>query len=56
LQPAFAYLGNGEGSYPASEEASRRVLSLPMHPYLNEADQDKICAAVAGQLVSGAAS
>jgi UDP-2-acetamido-2-deoxy-ribo-hexuluronate aminotransferase len=27
---------------PQSEAASERVLSLPMHPYLSEADQDHI--------------
>ena len=36
------------GPLPHSEEASRRVLSLPMHPYLDEAVQDRIVAAVAG--------
>jgi dTDP-4-amino-4,6-dideoxygalactose transaminase len=29
---------------PVSEEISRRVLSLPMHPYLDEAVQDRIVA------------
>jgi UDP-2-acetamido-2-deoxy-ribo-hexuluronate aminotransferase len=42
LQPAFAYLAKGPGSFPNSEHASRRVLSLPMHPYLKESDQDRI--------------
>lgn len=34
LQPAFANLGLGEGDFPVSESASRRVLSLPMHPFM----------------------
>jgi UDP-2-acetamido-2-deoxy-ribo-hexuluronate aminotransferase len=46
-QPAFAYLNYGEGSFPHAESAAQRVLSLPMHPYLGEADQDRICEAVA---------
>jgi dTDP-4-amino-4,6-dideoxygalactose transaminase len=25
-----------------SENASRRIFSLPMHPYLNQADQERI--------------
>jgi UDP-2-acetamido-2-deoxy-ribo-hexuluronate aminotransferase len=46
LQPAFAGLGQGEGSFPVSEAAARRVISLPMHPFLDEATQDRIVAAV----------
>ncbi len=30
-----------------AKRASERVLSLPMHPYLSEADQDRVVAAVA---------
>ena len=47
LQPAFADLGGREGQLPHSEKASREVMSLPMHPYLSDADVDAICAAVA---------
>ncbi|MBQ4313253.1 MAG: DegT/DnrJ/EryC1/StrS family aminotransferase, partial [Clostridia bacterium] len=36
LQTAYTHLGCGEGSLPVSENASSRVLSLPMHPYLDE--------------------
>lgn len=36
LQPAFAYLEKGIGSFPLAEASSKRVLSLPMHSYLNE--------------------
>jgi dTDP-4-amino-4,6-dideoxygalactose transaminase len=39
LQTAYAGLGLGEGSFPVSEDASRRIFSLPMHPYLTEEDQ-----------------
>jgi UDP-2-acetamido-2-deoxy-ribo-hexuluronate aminotransferase len=46
LQPAFASLRQGEGSFPKAEAAARRVLSLPMHPFLDEATQDRIVAAV----------
>lgn len=31
---------------PVAQTASERVLSLPMHPYLSEADQEEIAAAV----------
>jgi UDP-2-acetamido-2-deoxy-ribo-hexuluronate aminotransferase len=30
------------GDFPVTEEATRSVLSLPMHPYLTAADQDRI--------------
>lgn len=46
LQPAFRGLGYGEGSFPVAEAAARRVLSLPMHPYLTADDQDRICDAI----------
>ncbi|WP_036666336.1 DegT/DnrJ/EryC1/StrS family aminotransferase [Paludibacterium yongneupense] len=46
LQPAFADLKQPAGSFPHAEAASRRVMSLPMHPFLDEATQDAIVAAV----------
>ena len=45
-QPVFAPLGHKRGSFPVSETAAREVLSLPMHPFLSEADQDRIVRAV----------
>jgi UDP-2-acetamido-2-deoxy-ribo-hexuluronate aminotransferase len=41
-QPVFASLGYQWGDFPESEKASRQVLSLPMHPFLAEDDQDRI--------------
>ena len=46
MQPAFASLGQGEGSFPLSDAAARRVMSLPMDAFLDEATQDRIVAAV----------
>lgn len=46
LQPAFASLQFGSGSFPAAEHAAERVLSLPMHPYLTEQDQQVVVKAV----------
>jgi dTDP-4-amino-4,6-dideoxygalactose transaminase len=45
-QPAFAFLGQAAGSFPKSENAARRVISLPMHAYLDEKTQDRIVEAV----------
>jgi len=42
LQKAFAHLGYKPGDFPVSESASRRIFSLPMHPYLGQADQERI--------------
>lgn len=46
LQPAFLGLGYSKGDFPNSERAADRVLSLPMHPYLQAEEQDRICEAV----------
>jgi UDP-2-acetamido-2-deoxy-ribo-hexuluronate aminotransferase len=45
-QPVFAYLGYKWGDFPESEKASREVISLPMHPFLSEEQQDRVVAAV----------
>jgi UDP-2-acetamido-2-deoxy-ribo-hexuluronate aminotransferase len=36
LQTAYAGLCYKEGDFPLSESASRRIVSLPMHPYLTD--------------------
>jgi dTDP-4-amino-4,6-dideoxygalactose transaminase len=42
LQKIFKYLDYKKGSFPISEKVSRRILSLPMHPYLDIKDQNFI--------------
>ncbi|MBU28455.1 MAG: aminotransferase DegT [Flavobacteriales bacterium] len=42
LQNGYAKYFNKECSLTVSEETSKRILSLPMHPYLSESDQDKV--------------
>jgi dTDP-4-amino-4,6-dideoxygalactose transaminase len=46
LQRAFSYLGYREGDFPVSEDSAKRIFSLPMHPYLSEADQWRIASAL----------
>jgi UDP-2-acetamido-2-deoxy-ribo-hexuluronate aminotransferase len=46
LQPAFNHLGHREGEFPRAEAAAKRVVSLPMHPYLTESDLVSITEAV----------
>lgn len=45
-QPVYAPLGLGPGSFPVAESAASEVLSLPMHPHLDEPTQDRIVAAI----------
>jgi UDP-2-acetamido-2-deoxy-ribo-hexuluronate aminotransferase len=45
-QPVFSVCGYRWGDFPVSEKASREVLSLPMHPFLSAADQDRIAGAI----------
>lgn len=47
LQPAFADLGHGPGSFPHAERAAREVLSLPMFPELTPAQQQQVASALA---------
>jgi len=42
LQDAFADLGYKKGDFPRCEDFASRIFSLPMHPYLSEAEQDKV--------------
>ncbi len=42
LQGAFAHLEYQAGDFPISEATANRILSLPMHPYLSQTDQQRI--------------
>jgi UDP-2-acetamido-2-deoxy-ribo-hexuluronate aminotransferase len=42
LQAPYRPYGAGEGSLPVSESICRRVMSLPMHPYLPDDDARRI--------------
>lgn len=42
LQEAFTGLGYKQGDFPVSEEIAGRIFSIPMHPYLEANDQDRI--------------
>ena len=45
-QPVFASDESQLGEFPVSEMVSGEVLSLPMHPFLNDEDQESIVAAI----------
>ncbi len=46
LQRAFASLGYSEGQFPVAEDCSRRIFSLPMHPYLTKKEQERVIGAL----------
>ena len=46
LTPAYAHLGKGPGSFPHSERAAARILSLPMFPELTEEQAAYVASAV----------
>lgn len=45
-QPAYETFPRAPGGLATSERLASRVLSLPMHPYLDDAQQDRVIAAV----------
>ena len=45
-QKAYAWMRLSDTDYPNSIEATNRVLSLPMHPYLKPEDQDTVIRAL----------
>lgn len=48
--PAYADLGFGEGSLPATERAAREILSLPIYPSMADAALVQVCEAL-GQIL-----
>lgn len=49
-QTAYKHYPVAEGGLPGCESLSQDVISLPMHAYLTEADQERVIAAVQGAL------
>lgn len=45
LQPVFENLGHQEGDFPVTERVATQGLSLPMNPYLTDAEIDQVCSA-----------
>lgn len=45
-QRAFRNLNLNDEDYPNAVEATKRVLSLPMHPYMSEEDVEYICSVI----------
>ncbi len=41
-QPAYSKFGYAWGDFPVAEQASRDVISLPMHPFLTSGEQNRV--------------
>ena len=50
---AYAHLGLGPGTAPVAEAAAGEILSLPMHPHLSEAMQDRVVEVLADAVAGG---
>jgi dTDP-4-amino-4,6-dideoxygalactose transaminase len=50
LQPAFSDLGCGTGAFPVTEEASKKIISLPMHAKLSDFEIERVTAALSAYL------
>ncbi|GJM25359.1 MAG: aminotransferase DegT/DnrJ/EryC1/StrS family protein [Phycisphaerae bacterium] len=46
LQPCFENLGYHQGDFPVSEETAKRILSLPVHPMLDDADVKRVAGCI----------
>jgi len=42
LQPVFRYLGYKRGSFPIAEKMAKRILAIPMNPFINRVEVLKI--------------
>jgi dTDP-4-amino-4,6-dideoxygalactose transaminase len=54
-QSVYAGYPRAPGGLPVTEAKAERVISLPMHPYLSEADQDLVVGAIRGVVRQNAA-
>jgi UDP-2-acetamido-2-deoxy-ribo-hexuluronate aminotransferase len=51
-QPALAYLNIDPEAFPVVNKAASQVISLPMHPYLEKTEQEKVVCALQDVLES----
>ncbi len=53
MQPAYAYLGHGRGSFPVAEQVAAHCLSLPMDPFLTREQVGYVAAQLKAALGAG---
>jgi dTDP-4-amino-4,6-dideoxygalactose transaminase len=46
LHPTFAECGQKRGSLPVAEKACKEIISLPLWPYMTEAEAGEVAEAV----------
>ena len=46
LHPLYRKMGHREGTYPIAEDLSRRVISLPLYPGMNDEDVDYVSSVI----------
>lgn len=51
LSTLFRSKGHHEGAYPNSERIARETVTLPLHPGMNRADVERVCATMSAILV-----
>jgi UDP-2-acetamido-2-deoxy-ribo-hexuluronate aminotransferase len=54
LQPVYAEMSLGRGAFPHAERAAERVLSLPMHAYLEPQQMERVADAVRAAVCAAA--
>jgi dTDP-4-amino-4,6-dideoxygalactose transaminase len=52
-QEAFAHCPVAGGGLPVSDRLARHALSLPLHPYLDDASQDRVIGAIRSHYTAG---
>jgi UDP-2-acetamido-2-deoxy-ribo-hexuluronate aminotransferase len=53
LQKAFRDLGYSAGDFPVSERCAERIFSIPMHPYLQAEEQQRVAEILGAQFEKG---
>jgi dTDP-4-amino-4,6-dideoxygalactose transaminase len=48
MQDCYAHYPKAPGGLPVTESIRNRVMSLPMHPYLDTSSQDQVIEAIRG--------
>ena len=53
LTKAYAHLGHPRGTFPVTEAAANRILSLPLFPQISPEQQEHVCSTLRAALATG---